>query len=76
MQNTDSLGWEIGLRYSSAMENQMKTVRDAPDVLDLNNSGIVGGGGMGDTYSEDAASENQPFTPWTRNVARYAFLST
>jgi malate dehydrogenase (oxaloacetate-decarboxylating)(NADP+) len=51
------------------MENQMKTVRDAPDVLDLNNSGIVGGGGMGDTYSEDAASENQPFTPWTRNVA-------
>lgn len=47
----------------------MKTVRDAPDVLDLNNSGIVGGGGMGDTYSEDAASENQPFTPWTRNVA-------
>jgi malate dehydrogenase (oxaloacetate-decarboxylating)(NADP+) len=51
------------------MENQMKTVRDAPDVVDVNNSGIVGGGGVGDTYCEDTASENQPFTPWTRSVA-------
>ena len=54
----------------------MKTVRDAPDVLDLDNSGLVVGGGVGDTYSEDAASGNQLFTPWSRSVARYVLLST
>lgn len=48
----------------------MKTVRkDAPDVLDLDNSTQIGGGGVGDMYGEDAASENQTFTPWARVVA-------
>jgi len=51
------------------MENQMKAARGGPDVLDLDNSELVGGGGVGDTYCEDAASENQAFTPWSRNVA-------
>jgi malate dehydrogenase (oxaloacetate-decarboxylating)(NADP+) len=51
------------------MENQLKAARGGPDVLDLDNSELVGGGGVGDTYCEDAASENQAFTPWSRNVA-------
>lgn len=48
----------------------MKTVcKDAPDVLDLDNSTLIGGGGVGDAYGEDAATEDQTFTPWTRVVA-------
>jgi len=58
------------------MENQMKAARGGPDVLDLDNSELVGGGGVGDTYCEDAASENQAFTPWSRNVARHAIITT
>lgn len=50
----------------------MKTVcKDAPDVLDLDNSTLIGGGGVGDAYGEDAATEDQTFTPWTRVVARH-----
>lgn len=53
----------------------MKTVRkDAPDVLDLDNSTQIGGGGVGDAYGEDAATEDQTFTPWTRVVARHDLL--
>jgi len=47
----------------------MKTVRPGPDVLDLDNSELVGGGGVGDLYCEDAASEYLSFTPWSRNIA-------
>jgi len=57
------------------MENQMKTVRkNAPDVLDLDSSTQIGGGGVGDTYCEDSATEHQTFTPWTRVVARHVLF--
>lgn len=54
------------------MENQMQTIRSGPDVLDLDNSELVAGGGVGDFYCEDAASEYLSFTPWGRNIARQA----
>jgi malate dehydrogenase (oxaloacetate-decarboxylating)(NADP+) len=57
-------------RKLSAMETQMKGLRNgAPDVLDLQNAPTVGGG-VGDTFGEDAATEDQTLTPWTRIVAR------
>jgi len=54
------------------METQVKAARGGPDVLDLDKSEIIGGGGVGDTYGEDAASASQSFTPWSRLVARHA----
>jgi malate dehydrogenase (oxaloacetate-decarboxylating)(NADP+) len=51
------------------MESQFKsTGKGGPDVLDVNNSSTVGGG-VGDTFGEDAASEEMTLTPWTRLVA-------
>jgi malate dehydrogenase (oxaloacetate-decarboxylating)(NADP+) len=51
------------------METQLKGMRDgAPDVLDLDKAPTVGGG-VGDTFGEDAATEDQTLTPWTRVVA-------
>lgn len=60
---------------SAAMENQMKTVSPGPDVLELDKCELAGGGGVNDTYCEDAATENQPFTPWSRMVARHALTN-
>ena len=54
-----------------AMETQSRGAQiGTPDVLDLKNSPTVGGG-VGDTFGEDAATEDQTLTPWTRRVARY-----
>ena len=51
------------------MESQLKELRNgAPDVLDLKNAPTVGGG-VGDTFGEDAATEEESFTPWSRVVA-------
>jgi malate dehydrogenase (oxaloacetate-decarboxylating)(NADP+) len=56
------------------MESQFKsTGKGGQDVLDVNNSATVGGG-VGDTFGEDAATEEMTLTPWTRLVARY-FIS-
>lgn len=38
-------------------------------VLDLNDKAGVGGG-VGDIYGEDKATEDQCITPWTFSVAR------
>jgi malate dehydrogenase (oxaloacetate-decarboxylating)(NADP+) len=52
------------------METQFKELRNgAPDVLDLKNAPTTGGG-VGDTFGEDAATEEQTLTPWSRVVAR------
>ena len=52
------------------METQLKGLQNGtPDVLDLKNTPTVGGG-VGDTFGEDAATEDQTLTPWTRMVAR------
>ena len=45
------------------METQLKELRNgAPDVLDLKNTPTIGGG-VGDTFGEDAATEEQTLTP-------------
>lgn len=52
------------------MESQLKGLRNGgPDVLDLKSTPTIGGG-VGDTFGEDAATEDQTLTPWTRIVAR------
>lgn len=53
------------------MESTMKGIRgdNAPCVLDLDDAATVGGG-VGDTYGEDCATEEQLVTPWTVSVAR------
>nr|XP_024384458.1 NADP-dependent malic enzyme-like [Physcomitrium patens] len=51
------------------MECQLKMVCPRPDVLDLNNSKHDAGGGVGDTYCEDSATEDQTFIPWNQLVA-------
>lgn len=57
-------------RKISAMETQLKGLRNgAPDVPDLKNSSTIGGG-VGDTFGEDTATEDQTLTPWARIVAR------
>ena len=59
-------------RFSSAeMESTLKGIRgcDAPGVLDMDDAATVGGG-VGDTYGEDCATEDQLVTPWTVSVAR------
>lgn len=57
-------------RKNSAMESQLKGLRNGgPDVLDLKSTPTIGGG-VGDTFGEDAATEDQTLTPWTRIVAR------
>jgi malate dehydrogenase (oxaloacetate-decarboxylating)(NADP+) len=59
-----------GNEKHSAMETQFKELRNgAPDVLDLKNAPTTGGG-VGDTFGEDAATEEQTLTPWSRVVAR------
>uniref|UniRef100_A0A0E0FSH4 Malic enzyme n=3 Tax=Oryza TaxID=4527 RepID=A0A0E0FSH4_ORYNI len=52
------------------MESTMKGIRgdNAPCVLDLDDAATVGGG-VGDTYGEDCATEEQLVTPWTVSVA-------
>ena len=51
------------------MDSQLKELRNgAPDVLELKNTPTVGGG-VGDTFGNDAVTEEQ-FTPWSRVVAR------
>ncbi|XP_024371400.1 NADP-dependent malic enzyme isoform X3 [Physcomitrium patens] len=65
--------WGIGCsrrhRNLPAMENQVKGMMSGGlDVSDLKNANTVGGG-VGDTFGEDAATEEQPFTPWARIVA-------
>uniref|UniRef100_A0A0E0JNF7 Malic enzyme n=1 Tax=Oryza punctata TaxID=4537 RepID=A0A0E0JNF7_ORYPU len=52
------------------MESIMKGIRgdNAPCVLDLDDAATVGGG-VGDTYGEDCATEEQLVTPWTVSVA-------
>ena len=53
------------------MESTLKGIRgcDAPGVLDMDDAATVGGG-VGDTYGEDFATEDQLVTPWTVSVAR------
>lgn len=49
---------------------QLKELHIGPrDILDLKETSTVGGG-EGDTFGEDAATENQTITPWARIVAR------
>lgn len=61
-------------RRAAGMESQFKSSgKGGPEVLDVNSSATVGGG-VGDTFGEDAASEEMTLTPWTRMVARY-FIS-
>ncbi|KAG0589541.1 hypothetical protein KC19_1G028000 [Ceratodon purpureus] len=56
-------------RKLSAMDTQLRGLQiSTPDVLDLKNTPTVGGG-VGDTFGEDAATEDQTLTPWTRIVA-------
>ncbi|XP_061994070.1 NADP-dependent malic enzyme [Rosa rugosa] len=50
------------------MESALKEVRDGVSVLDLDPTAAVGGG-VGDVYGEDAATEDQLVTPWTFSVA-------
>uniref|UniRef100_A0A0D9V548 Malic enzyme n=1 Tax=Leersia perrieri TaxID=77586 RepID=A0A0D9V548_9ORYZ len=52
------------------MESILKGIRgdNAPCVLDLDDAATVGGG-VGDTYGEDCATEEQLVTPWTVSVA-------
>lgn len=52
------------------METQLKGLHTGvPDVEDLKkDTGI--GGGVGDTFGEDTATEDQTLTPWVRIVAR------
>jgi hypothetical protein len=55
------------------MESTLKGIRgcDAPCVLDMDDAATVAGG-VGDTYGEDCATEDQLVTPWTVSVARSA----
>nr|BAA24950.1 NADP-malic enzyme [Aloe arborescens] len=51
------------------MESMMKSLRgDDVSVLDLDPKTAVGGG-VGDVYGEDRATEEQQVTPWTVSVA-------
>lgn len=69
LAHVTDLGYRRQQRVA-AMETQFKGMRDgAPDVLDLDKAPTVGGG-VGDTFGEDAATEDQTLTPWTRVVAR------
>lgn len=52
------------------METQLKELHTGgPDVEDLKKDTGVGGG-VGDTFGEDTATEDQTLTPWVRIVAR------
>ncbi|KAM7509583.1 hypothetical protein LguiA_020036 [Lonicera macranthoides] len=50
------------------MESTLKEMRDGPSVLDMDPKSTVGGG-VGDVYGEDCATEDQLVTPWTVSVA-------
>lgn len=53
------------------MESMMKEMRgDNASVLDMDPKSTVGGG-VGDVYGEDRATEEQLVTPWTISVARF-----
>lgn len=53
----------------------MKIVcKDVFDVLDLDNSILIGGGGVGDVYGEDVVIEDQMFIFWIWVVVRYDFF--
>lgn len=59
-------------RRPAGMESQLKSAgKGGPDMLDVHSTSTVGGG-VGDTFGEDAASEEMTLTPWTRMVARYS----
>lgn len=45
-------------------------MRDGASVLDMDPKTTVGGG-VGDIYGEDRATEDQLVTPWTYSVARF-----
>ncbi|XVE54201.1 hypothetical protein DITRI_Ditri03aG0061300 [Diplodiscus trichospermus] len=50
------------------MESTLKEMRGGESVLDLDPKTTVGGG-VGDVYGEDCATEDQLVTPWTYSVA-------
>uniref|UniRef100_A0A5B7BE22 Malic enzyme n=1 Tax=Davidia involucrata TaxID=16924 RepID=A0A5B7BE22_DAVIN len=50
------------------MESTLKDMRDGASVLDMDPKHTVGGG-VGDVYGEDRATEDQLVTPWTVSVA-------
>ena len=57
------------------MESQFKSMgKGGLEVVDVKSSSTTVGGGVGDTFGEDAASEEMTLTPWTRMVARYLIL--
>ena len=67
-----AFGCLIGRRerkISGVMESTLKEMRNGESVLDMTDERGVGGG-VGDIYGEDRATEDQLLTPWSFTIAR------
>ncbi|CDP08185.1 unnamed protein product [Coffea canephora] len=66
-----AFGCLIGRRerkISGVMESTLKEMRNGESVLDMTDERGVGGG-VGDIYGEDRATEDQLLTPWSFTIA-------